>query len=111
VLLAPTTVLDAATEANVTSFNNLGFNPAVSVTNTLATIAEDVVAVVWALKKVMKSTLEPNVPPVKTGTKVPLPSLAVFAALIVALVVSGVKIKIGIVFAGIILSFNKDYNN
>jgi hypothetical protein len=100
--VAPIAVVEAVTAANTTSEINLGLEPDVSVKKTLCTLAADAPAVACADVKVRKSILVPSVAPVRTSTKVPEPSLAVFAAAIVAVTALGVNAKIGEVFAAIV---------
>jgi hypothetical protein len=54
----------------------------------------------------MKSTREPLAPDVNNVTNAPDPSRAVLAAEILAVAAFGVNVKIGDVFAGMLLFFN-----
>lgn len=106
VFVAPTTVVLAVTAVNTISLISRGFAPAVSVKNTRPTIAEFKAAVACAEVKVIDSTLEPFAPAVNNVTNVPEPSLAVFAAVISTTGQLGVNVKIGVVFAGMILNLS-----
>jgi hypothetical protein len=85
---------------------NRGFAPDVSVRNTRPTIADDAAAVACADVNVIESHLDPLVPAVNNVTRVPDPSLAVFAAAIVAVTVLGVSVNIGDVLAAIIVNYS-----
>jgi hypothetical protein len=104
VAVEPIAVLEAVTAGKETSDIILGLSPDVSVKNTLHILKADAAGEAWEDVNVIKSIREPLVPAVKRETKVPLPSLAVFAAAILAVTASGIKVKIGCTFAAIIIN-------
>ena len=98
-------VAEAVTAAKTTSWISVGLAPPVSVKKTLCTLAADAAGVAWEDVNVIKSTLEPLAPAVKAVTKDPAPDLSVFAAAIVDTAALGVRVKIGCVFAAIVIYF------
>jgi hypothetical protein len=102
--VAPIAVLLAVTAAKETSDIRRGLVPEVLVKNTLHILKADAAAVACDDVNVIKSIREPFVPAVKRETNVPLPSLAVFAAAMLAVTASGVSVKIGVMFAAIVIN-------
>lgn len=106
VAVAPIAVFDAVTADIATSAINSGFNPDSFVKNTRCTLAADAAGVACDDVNVMKSMRDPLAPAVNNVTNVPDPSRAVLAAAIVANAAFGVNVKMGDVFAGMLLFFN-----
>jgi hypothetical protein len=99
----PTADTERVAVAVATSPIRVGVVPEASVKKILCTILDEAAAVACELRKRTESTLVPDWEAVTRVTKVPLPSDAVFAAAIVAIAIFPDNIKIGVVFAGILL--------
>jgi hypothetical protein len=100
VTVAPIAVVEGVATGNAISARKRGLAPAASVTKTRNTIAEFAAAASWAEVKVILSTIAPSAPAVNNVSKIPLPSLAAFAAARRANPILGVSTKIGLFEAG-----------